>query len=654
MLSETGLGKGTGNLRKSIFVCPTLWPATALLSGVGPFAAFIRGEFPVITRLIAYLFLLSFSDLIFADQTTVAVTISSVDSITPAITVSYDGKTRQLKLASDATIEIDGKKADYRTLFPGDNAQVSYDKELGVVTKIVVQREAMVPAEKLLEGWDEIDQRLIFLMVRLANVEASLDAINRVVDGKGTTLNSKEAAAVRAEKANEELDRKGGGPLRWSEFYGKTAESFFYHPTDRNSTYHTTTVLSQQGSQADNKLGGGVPAGQGLPVHQRPPQFDYIYRANERARDRAEAEATALRGKLDKLVARRQKLEAEQAGLWVEVAFRAILHYDLDQQPLYRYEPLMLASDTPSRERAEMIKTAATFMALSLSIISEAEKDQGATFTRIKPAIAEARESLSDTYLRLAIDVSDKRTDIGRFFALAKKIDDVAANLTDSYIVAMEGDSAKDRQRKDLFRAQLQQSLLNYAQIILAMDEMLKSIADKASYRPNTDMPIQLVGLQAIKPVATLKPIKIDEETDKLSVERQETKAVSKRPEYIPQNALFFNKKWYWFSNQQVNINDAVNIATEMNGKLIEIDSKEVNDFVRVQLKGMTYISAIKQNNGRWVDVNGKELKIFFWTKGQPDGRPGEIFLCMDREGWHDHHINPHCFFVVEWSAGRR
>jgi hypothetical protein len=36
-------------------------------------------------------------------------------------------------------------------------AEVTYDKDKQVITKIVVQREAMLPAEILLEGWDEID-----------------------------------------------------------------------------------------------------------------------------------------------------------------------------------------------------------------------------------------------------------------------------------------------------------------------------------------------------------------------------------------------------------------------------------------------------------------------------------------------------------------
>ena len=438
------------------------------------------------------------SPVLYAQSSSVTVFLTAVDAKNPTITVTYDGKSKQLELAKDVFVEIDGKMAEYRSLIPGDEAEIINDKARAVVTRIVVQREPMLPAERLSEGWDEIDQRLIFLMVRLANVEASLDAIEDVLGTKDRLANSKLRDAKRAERANEDMDRNAGGPLKWSQFYGTTAEKFFYHPTDRNSSYHTVTVLGQQGSQADNKVGGGVPSSQGLPIHQRPPQFDYIYRSNERAKTRAAAEAAELRGKLEQLAERRQRLEAEQAGLWVEIAFRAVGHYDLDEKPLYRFEPLLMASDTDSRNRAEAVKATSEFMAFALSIIAESERNQSGTFLRIKPAAERARRTLNDTYLRLSIETTDKQSSIGRFASLAKRLEDVAANLTDSYVVAMEGDSAKDQQRKETFRAQLQQSLLGYAQIVLAMDEMASELKDQYAYKPDVDKPIRIANTKSV------------------------------------------------------------------------------------------------------------------------------------------------------------
>ena len=161
-------------------------------------------------------------------------------------------------------------------------------------------------------------------MIRLANTETSLEAVEKTIAASSRNQSVKIGDAKRAVRENEKMDRKGGGPVHWSVFYGRTADKFFYHPTDRNSTYHTVTVLSQQPPQNDNKTAGGVPSRQGLPVHNRPPQFDYIYRANQEAKERAEADADKLKNKIEALLDRRQKLELEQNGLWVEIAFHAI------------------------------------------------------------------------------------------------------------------------------------------------------------------------------------------------------------------------------------------------------------------------------------------------------------------------------------------
>ena len=37
----------------------------------------------------------------------------------------------------------------------------------------------IAPAEKLKDGWEDIDDRLVFLMVRLANTETSLAAVEK-------------------------------------------------------------------------------------------------------------------------------------------------------------------------------------------------------------------------------------------------------------------------------------------------------------------------------------------------------------------------------------------------------------------------------------------------------------------------------------------
>ena len=52
-----------------------------------------------------------------------------------------------------------------------------------------------------------------------------------------------------------------------------------------------------------------------LSAQQRPPQFDFIYRANNNQQAKAEADIAKMAGKVDQLLARRRQLEAEQSRL---------------------------------------------------------------------------------------------------------------------------------------------------------------------------------------------------------------------------------------------------------------------------------------------------------------------------------------------------
>ena len=193
--------------------------------------------------------------------------------------------------------------------------------------------------EPLKGDWSEIDQRMVFLTIQLASVEASMDAVNKQLRVAGYQQGAKQNEADLHRKGSELMDRNMGMPasIRWNEFYGKTADKFFYHPVDRSSSYHTVTVLRQQKPGDDQATGEGVPSRQGLPLPQRPPQIDYIYKANAEAQKRSEAEVAKLAGKKDALLARRRQIEAEQSALWCKIAFRAIAGRELANKPLYRF-----------------------------------------------------------------------------------------------------------------------------------------------------------------------------------------------------------------------------------------------------------------------------------------------------------------------------
>jgi hypothetical protein len=119
-----------------------------------------------------------------------------------------------------------------------------------------------------------------------------------------------------------------------------------------------------------------------LPPHQRPPQFDYIYRANERAKARAAQEAAALGDKIEVLEERRDQLEAEQANLWCEIAFRTVSRLDLDKEPLYRLEPKVTGNGGHEKGTVEAFRAAAVFMRAALAIVDESQSDNGIAFDK--------------------------------------------------------------------------------------------------------------------------------------------------------------------------------------------------------------------------------------------------------------------------------
>src|SRR5437764_15176218 len=80
----------------------------------------------------------------------------------------------------------------------------------------------------LQEGWEQIDQRLVFLTVQLSTVESSLDAVNKAIRANGYEKTTKQSQAEQARKGNAQMARNGGGPVLGSQFYGKTAQGFFY------------------------------------------------------------------------------------------------------------------------------------------------------------------------------------------------------------------------------------------------------------------------------------------------------------------------------------------------------------------------------------------------------------------------------------------
>lgn len=340
------------------------------------------------------------------------------------------------------------------------------------------------PAESLQDGWEQIDQRLIFLMIRLVDVEANLEAIEKSI-GKTTARKSVATGqANRAEAGNNRMDQRAGGPVRWDQFYGRTAEKFFYHPTE-NHTYHTSTILTQRSPSSDNQVQPGVPSRQGLPVHQRPPQFDYMYRANQSAQRRAEARIAELRGNQVALSKRRKELELEQCQLWIQVAFRAVARNDLDRKTLYRFEP--------KKDGLEHLTDATRFIRTALALVEHSEAHQASVFREMRSIVSKAREDLANSWTQDGVAFTDEASNEWKFAVLARYLEDIASNLTDSYQASVDSAANHDDERRNLYRGLLQKSLVQYAEGVLALDEMATEMAEDLGFSPSLEKPFEKI-----------------------------------------------------------------------------------------------------------------------------------------------------------------
>lgn len=358
------------------------------------------------------------------------------------------------------------------------------------------RRAAPLPiATTLPSGWDQIDERFVFLTVRLASVEASMQAVDKAIKITGYSKGLREEDAEHARRGNEIMDRKGGGPVPWADFYGKTAEKFFYHPTDRNSTYHTETALGQQSPQNDTTSGSGVASRQGLPVAQRPPQLDYIYRANSDNQRRAEQAAADLGGKIDKLLERRRQLEGEQSALWCQIAFQAVASRDLLSKPLYRFD--LKSAEVSAAEHLEATRATCDFVRTVNQLMGDAQQavdsNQEQVFQQLATAVSAARESLMGRLLQqesLTLDLSNPQSQVGKVAACAKRVDDLAKDILESYRLAADGDKEGDDQRKNTFRGQLQDKLISSAEAVFTMDQCVLEMVKDWNLIPDVKKPI--------------------------------------------------------------------------------------------------------------------------------------------------------------------
>ena len=334
----------------------------------------------------------------------------------------------------------------------------------------------------LADGWQDIDQRVIFLTSELASNEASLDAVNKAMVAAGYQKAATTQKADEFIQNNVAMDRNGGGPIPWQQFYGKTAADFYYRPT--------STVDTTGGGHTGTEVTHADAAGPQQAI-ERPPQLDYLYKANAESAQKAEADAAKLGKQLDKLLARRRELESEESALWCKISFRAVTSLDLADKPLYLFDPS--ASDDNKAEEEEAAMTSARdFVRLVNLAVDRAQKDvdanQSQTYGQLQKVVSGAQGDLQKVLLKqrqLTAEMSDPKSLLAQFDKATKRLGDSSQNMVDAAKLAAQSDADDDDDRKNNLRGVLQQNLMDFASTMITADQTLTALAAQWKVTPD-------------------------------------------------------------------------------------------------------------------------------------------------------------------------
>ena len=304
-------------------------------------------------------------------------------------------------------------------------------------------------------------QRLTFLGNQLSADEAAITSINKALKIAGYHAQDAADEAAGAAKQNELMDRKGGGPVPWQEFYGRTAKSFIMH--DPYGEYHQV---------------------------QRPDQFDYVYKANDEQIAKAQADIESVAKTVDALLGRRRQLEAEQSSLWATIAFESIQHRQIVTRPLYREQlaakPSKTDDNRPDGARIAAMKAAVLYLRTVDHAVSELadnlDTDQEAVYSALRGTLQKSQENLAESSANFGstagVDPVEAQQ-MEEVSAQAGRIQSICKDICESYRKAQDADAAGEgeEQRKLLFRGTLQESLFTLPEATGELDETVIKMA---------------------------------------------------------------------------------------------------------------------------------------------------------------------------------
>lgn len=319
-----------------------------------------------------------------------------------------------------------------------------------------------------------LSDRQASILLQLADAEANIKVINQALVRTGYKVGLAYERIENSQKANELMDRKGGGPVRWDEFYGRTARDF-YAPQNAGAL-HAQTI----GASVDLQVATGY-----RPL-QRPPQFEYIYHANDGQIAKAREQIATLLENQAALLARRNKHEADQSALWAELAWEQVRDREIAFRPGYRFA---LKGDAA---RVALLRGPVQFLRMANQALVDGlesiESDQAETFddlrSRTKAAYATLQETMSTALLTPNISEADSKQ-AGELKAVCKQIAEECVVIDDNYRKAADSDRANEDASKLEYRGQLQTSLARLAGLIGGLDEQVSNVAAGWGLKPD-------------------------------------------------------------------------------------------------------------------------------------------------------------------------
>ena len=316
----------------------------------------------------------------------------------------------------------------------------------------------------------ELSARQQNLLLQLADAEANIQAINKALRVTGYKVGLAYDRIASNEKGNEMMDRKGGGPVRWDDFYGTTARAF-YAPNS-TATYHR----EGNGTVVDSKVAVDM-----TPL-KRPRQFDFIYKANADQISHASDQLRSLQHDQVALLARRKTHENSQSRLWATIAFEQVKDREIALEPLCRFK--LAGATRAENAKSRIVRPLALFLRTADKVVADAlesiDADQDGTFadmnSRMKTAYAALQTSLADAVLAVDLKADDK-TRAEAMKLRCKQIAEQCSVIADNYHNALDRDKASEDTSKLEFREQLQASLSKLAGAISDLDGQINEAA---------------------------------------------------------------------------------------------------------------------------------------------------------------------------------